>query len=72
MQQTYFYTYLIGDGRYHRTSYALRGKKALYRYIRECHGLDRVQGIVKVIHRTTKVDAPIYMGKTILVKGGVA
>ncbi len=72
MQQTYFYTYLIGDGRYHRTSYALRGKKALYRYVREYHGLDRVQGIVKVIHRATKEDAPIYMGKTILVKGGVA
>lgn len=69
--QSYYYYYLIGDGRYHRTSYALRGKKALYRYIREFHGLDRVQGIVKVIHRTTKKDAPIEIGKPVLMKAMV-
>lgn len=57
MQHSYFYTYLIGDGRYHRTSYALTGKKALYRFIREEHGIDKVYGVVKVIRRTAE---PIY------------
>jgi hypothetical protein len=69
--QSYYYYYLIGDGRYYRTSYAISGKKALYRFIREEHGIDRVRGIVKVIHRTTKKDAPIEIGKPILVKARV-
>ncbi len=69
--QSYYYYYLIGDGRYHKTDYALTGKKALYRYVREHHDLDRVQGIVKVVHRTTKKDAPIKIGKPVLMKARV-
>ena len=72
MSQKHFYTYLIGDGRYYRTSYALSGKKALYRFIREEHGIDKVQGVVKVIHKTADLNAPAYVGKAILVKKEVA
>lgn len=72
MQQTYFYTYLIGDGRYYKTDYALKGRKAFNRYVREYHGLDKINGTVKVIHRATKVDEPAYIGKAILVKKEVA
>lgn len=68
--KSYFYTYLVGDGQYHRTSYALTSKKALYRYVREHHGLSSVYGIVKTIHKTLNLSLPAYKGKALLVKGG--
>lgn len=72
MSQKHFYTYLIGDGRYYRTSYAISGKKALYRFIREEHGIDKVHGVVKVIHKTAEHNAPAYVVKAKLVKKEIA
>lgn len=66
----YIYDYLVGQSGAYQVSPPLPNRKALYRYLREFQGLERIYGEVKVISRKLHMPKQGRIATPRLVKAG--